>query len=201
MCNSQRRNFCPRHRGAAGLLRDAPRATAPPGPEVAARTRSQRGSEDGVAARRSGRDPWLQAPQALKTGPYAFPRGPRAAGPEARRRLVGSAGFKVKRLARAGLFGHGRLLTPGFGSGVGCAHKGPHGSARRARARTRMRTMALMVACDFSAGMTTTPLGPRGPGRRLALLIGAPRRAGLSLQTPACLGAERVTRPQRAERP
>jgi len=55
----------PMGRGAAGLLPDTPRAAALPARWAAARLRSQRGSEDGVVARRSRRDPSLQAPAAF----------------------------------------------------------------------------------------------------------------------------------------
>jgi len=56
------------------------------------------------------------AQRAARTrGGGAFPRGPRAAGPEAGPGLVGSAGFKVKRFARARLFDHGSVLTLGLG--------------------------------------------------------------------------------------
>ena len=73
---------------------------------------------------------------------YAFPRRPRVAGPEAGTgpRLVGSAGLKVKRIARTGFFGQGSLLALGLvPAGAALASDRRHGSARVARALERER--------------------------------------------------------------
>jgi hypothetical protein len=91
---------------------------------------------------------------------YAFPRGPRGASPEAGAgpRPVGSAGLRVKTIARAGFFSRVSVLALALVlAWAAPASDRRQGSAwlTRARARTRMRTTTLMVPCAKASTLSS----------------------------------------------